>query len=408
MVSPEVSTELTRLEAAPSERFTGYPNLLKSILQHAQEQQPENLKAYADSILGESLGIVAARPLLGSFVEALQALPKPEAKVEVGQHTLGLIQPRVVSFEEQDANLRSLLADAYESLEEHVAAARVLGGIQLDSSQRSISDDDKLRVWIRIVRNYLEVDDTTNAEAYLNRSKSLFYKCQDQELKLMFQLSQARIHDARRKFLDACQAYHTLSFSSVIVEEERMRALSSAIVCAVLAPAGPQRSRTLSRLYKDERAAQVPEFGILEKMFLDRLLSPKEVQTFADNLSEHHLAKTADGSTVLEKAVIEHNLLGTSRLYDNIGVDDLGTLLHTSGDRAEEYAARMVEQGRLVGRIDQIDRVIFFDGDEGSSGSVDRRQLRKWDANVQGLTEEVEKVTTLLQSEYPVRPLLSD
>ncbi|KAI9837687.1 MAG: hypothetical protein M1837_002702 [Sclerophora amabilis] len=419
MASSEVSSELARLEdasATPPTRSAGYTDLLNTILQKSpSERLSDNLNSFVDSILGESLGIVAARPLLASFVEALKGLSNPEAKVEVGQHTLGLLQPRVVSFEEQDANVRNILADAYESLEEHVAAARVLAGIQLDSSQRTTSDDDKLRVWIRIVRNYLEVEDTTNAETFLNRAKSLFYKCQDQELKLMFQLSQARILDARRKFLDACQAYHTLSFSAVIVEEERLRALSSAIVCAVLAPAGPQRSRTLSRLYKDERAAQIPEFGILEKMFLDRLLSPEEVKTFAANLSEHHLAKTADGSTVLEKAVIEHNLLGTSRLYENIGVTDLGILLGTSGDRAEDYAARMIEQGRLVGRIDQIDGVIFFDGDEGSTGEktdagpsaaaaaarTAGRELRKWDASVQGLTEEVEKVTTLLQNEYP-------
>jgi hypothetical protein len=54
--------------------------------------------------------------------------------------------------------------------------------------------------------------------------------------------------------------------------------------------------------------------------------------------------------------------------------------------------------------------LILFDGGEGtgektSSGQADRvvgREVRKWDSNVQGLAEEVEKVTTLLQNQYPV------
>ena len=415
MASAQASAELARLEGSTStsDKSAGYSELLRTIYKHhASGHAAADLNAFLESILGESLGIVASRPLLSSFVESLRSLPEQALKIEVGRHALTLLQPRVVSFEEQDATIRAIVADAYESSDEHMAAAKVLQGIQLDSSQRIISDDDKVRIWIRIVRNYLEEDDNTNAETYLNKAKNVLYKCQDQELKLMFQLSQARILDAQRKFLGACQTYHTLSFSPIVVEEERLKALSSAIVCAVLAPAGPQRSRTLARLYKDERAPQLPEFGILEKMFLDRLLSPEEVEKFAANLADHQLAQTADGSTVLAKAVIEHNLLGASRLYNNIGMTELGVLLDLSAERAEEYAARMIEQGRLSGRIDQIDQLVFFDGGEGSgertsAGQADRvagRELRKWDSNVQGLAEEVERVTSLLQNRYPVSP----
>jgi len=33
------------------------------------------------------------------------------------------------------------------------------------------------------------------------------------------------------------------------------------------------------------------------------------------------------GSTILDRAVIEHNLLSASKLYNNISFDELGTLL---------------------------------------------------------------------------------
>jgi COP9 signalosome complex subunit 4 len=149
-------------------------------------------------------------------------------------------------------------------------------------------------------------------------------------------------------------------------------------------------------------------------MFLDRLLTPAEVEKFAEGLAVHQLARTADGSTVLAKAVVEHNLRGASRLYSNIDFDALGLLLGLDGDKAEETTARMIEQGRLVGRIDQIERVIWFEGGEatgekgsGRAAGVVGKELRRWDANVQGLAEEVEKVTSDLQLRYPVSENIS-
>lgn len=415
MATPSVISALQNIEhpsTAQHNKHSSYKAVLSRITSTSDPSHiSPNLSAFIDSILGESVGIVASRPLLALYVDAMRSIKNTETQIEVGTHALLVLQSRVVSFEEQDAAIREILADAYQAQEDYLDAAKMLQGIQLESSQRKISDDSKVRIWIRICRLYLEEDDTTSAESYLNRAKNLLYKVGDQELNLMFQLSQARILDARRKFLDASQVYHIFSFSVALDEDERTRALSSAIICAVLAPAGPQRSRTLAKLYKDERTPQVAEFGILEKMFLDRLISTVEVSKFADKLAPHQLAKLADGSTVLSKAVIEHNLLSSSRLYNNIGTAELGALLGLDAEKAEEYAAHMLEQGRLSGRIDQIDGVIFFDGSEGSgertnagqAGTLVVRDLRKWDIRVQRLAEEVERVTSMLQAQYPVR-----
>ena len=406
MASLSVVSELVKLEDQSTSQLSkssGYTKLLDQIISNSQTAQlPPDLAAFIDSILGDSLGVVAARPLLGAYVDALRKVTSANVKIEAGQHALQALQSRVVSFEEQDALLREIVADAYQEQENYVEAAKILQGIQLESSQRKVPDDAKVKIWIRICRLYLEEDDTTSAESYLNRAKNLLYKVDDKEVNLTFQLSQARILDARRKFLDASQVYHNFSMSTALDEGERSHALSSAIICAVLAPAGPQRSRALGKLFKDERTNELEEFGILEKMFLDRLISPGEVGKFAGKLASHQLSQTADGSTVLAKAVIEHNLLGASRLYNNIGVKELGTLLGLDADKAEGYAARMLEQGRLAGRIDQINSVIFFDGREGTSGTsiAGGVGLRRWDVNVQGLTEEVERVTSFLQSKY--------
>lgn len=414
MASSEIVSALAQLEdpsTTQANKPSGYGNVLRQITSSSGKVTVvPDLEAFIDSILGEGLGIVAARPLLGSAVEVVKSIKSSEDQITVGAHALQTLQSRVVSFEEQDAAIREIMADAYQLQEEWIESAKMLQGINLESSQRKISDDDKVTIFMRICRLYLEEDDTTTAESYLNRAKNLIYKVEDASLNLQFQLSQARIFDARRRFLDASSSYHSISFSPALAEEEKVRCLSSSITCAVLAPAGPQRSRALAKLYKDERAPEVSEFGILEKMFLDRLLSTEEVGRFASGLAPHQLAKTGDGTTVLAKAVVEHNLLSASRLYANIRIEELGTLLGCDAEKAEDYASAMLEQRRLNGHIDQIDGIIFFDGGEAvgaktKSGQAPRAidgDLRKWEAKVQGITEEVERVASLLQAQYPV------
>lgn len=413
MASQKVASALAAIEASNSQQAKSqlYNELLSKIVSSSSGHElSQDLIYYLDSILSENVSIVAARPLLDSFINVLRDLP-PAIKIKVGQHAVTLLQYRSASVEEQDSNIREILADAYEAEEEYSAAARVLQGIQLDSSQRLITDAAKTRMWIRILRLYLEEDDTTNAESFLNRIKNLPNKIEDPELKLHFQLSQARILDARRRFLDASQEYFNVSLASGVDESDRLQALAAAIICAVLAPAGPQRSRTLARLYKDDRATSVEVFSILEKMHLDRLLTPEEVTAFSQKLQPHQLAKTADGSTVLDKAVIEHNLVAASKLYENIKTDALGAILAlkdssdaSAGEKAEAYAARMVEQGRLKGSIDQIDGIIYFDSDISGAGKTGTtgRNIRLWDAGVETIAEDVERVAASVADAFPV------
>ncbi|QIW97056.1 hypothetical protein AMS68_002574 [Peltaster fructicola] len=390
--------QLSRMGEA-QQRNEGYNKVLQTILDAPEIEQPELLIAYVGSIISDQIGVLNSRPLLSTFVEAFRQAQN-SVKLEAGPQIINLLNPRIVSYEQQDTDIKFILADAYEAEEDFANSAKTLQGITLDSTQRAISNDDKARTWIRIVRCYLEEDDPTNAVSYLNRIKQIIYNVTDQVTRLQFQLSQARISDSQRSFLDASAAYYTLSNETAIDEEERLHTLSAAITCAVLAPAGPLRARQLGTLYKDERALETPEYSILEKIYLDRLLTRAEVEAFAAGLKEHQLAKTSDGSTVLDKAVLEHNLLAVSRLYRNITFDNLGTLLGVEADRAETYAAGMIESNRLSGSIDQIDSVIHFnirDGDRGAASA----KMRAWDENIQNLAEEVEKVATLLQREEP-------
>jgi COP9 signalosome complex subunit 4 len=175
------------------------------------------------------------------------------------------------------------------------------------------------------------------------------------------------------------------------------RLSSAAVTCGVLAPAGPNRSRVLASLYRDERSQELPTYNILSKMFLDHILRSAEVKSFEETLKPHQLAKIAISSndrlasavqadddpgdnepsastrkgpsTVLDRAVMEHNLLASSKIYNNITFRGLGALLDLTPGAAETMARKMIEQGRLRGSIDQVDKLIWFEevGDEDNA-----------------------------------------
>ena len=148
------------------------------------------------------------------------------------------------------------------------------------------------------------------------------------------------------------------------------------VVCTILAAAGPQRSRVLATLFKDERCAALPTYTLLSKVYLGRILTRDAVQAFAAELRPHQLAVGGDGLTVLDRSVIEHNLAAASKMYNNIQLGELGTLLVSeparfsrpmetscsrvralqgiSAERAEKIAATMIIEGRLKGSVDQV------------------------------------------------------
>ncbi|KAI0443350.1 hypothetical protein F4803DRAFT_328341 [Xylaria telfairii] len=408
-MSSDVSHALAEAEAV-NDPATAYDELLSKVMSLSPpETLLDDLKAIASSLFSTDMRVVALRNLLERFIGLVRDLPRAYMMVEVGQHTLDVMAAQSAApFLDQVAALRELVADAHEIAEDFLAAAKVLSEISLDAAQRKVTNEERVGIWVRIVRNYLEVDDTTSAETYLNKLKQVIHTVPDPTLNLHFRLSHARIQDAKREFLNASSVYHDISLLTVVSEDERLHTLAMAARCAILAPAGPLRSRALGRLYKDERVVNLDEFGMLEKMFLDRLLAPAEVEKFAQGLAPHQLATTSDGSTVLAKAVVEHNLLAASRLYINIGFEALGVLLGLDAARAEDTTAKMIEQGRLVGRIDQIEELIWFERGEASgekgSGRAEvtvGKEMRHWDANVQSLAEEIENITNALQRQFP-------
>ncbi len=177
------------------------------------------------------------------------------------------------------------------------------------------------------------------------------------------------------------------------------------MTACILAPAGPQRSRILSALIRDERTGALPQRTLLTKVYLDQIVRPHEIAAFETLLAPHQTAaivptandkaifamadaeasEKMDGtatvtatsgkkrhgpSTVLDRAMIEHNVLAASRLYMNITVGGLASLLDLSPLGAETIARRMIQQRRLRAEIDQTEGTITFQEDARAANSL--------------------------------------
>ncbi|CAD7079172.1 unnamed protein product [Hermetia illucens] len=382
---------LTNFSGTHKEQADKYRQLLENILTNSGTELIDTLKLFVEAIVNEHVSLVISRQILTDVGNHLTELNDDVSKV-VSHFTLDKVQPRVISFEEQVAGIRQHLAQIYERNQNWKEAANVLVGIPLETGQKQYTVDYKLETYLKIARLFLEDDDPVQAEAYINRASLLQAETGSEELQVLYKVCYARVLDYRRKFIEAAQRYNELSYRTIVDENERMTALKKALICTVLASAGQQRSRMLATLFKDERCQHLPAYSILEKMYLDRIIRRSELQEFEALLQLHQKASTLDGSSILDRAVFEHNLLSASKLYNNITFEELGALLEITPAKAERIASQMITEGRMNGYIDQIDGIVHFET---------REVLPLWDKQIQSLCYQVNGIIEKIGAAEP-------
>lgn len=128
---------------------------------------------------------------------------------------------------------------------------------------------------------------------------------------------------------------------------------------------------------------------------MGRLLQKEQIARFLPTLQPHQLATHPDGDTVLDRAVMEHNLLAVSRLYTNIAFEELGQLLSVSPVKAETTAARMIYENRMKASIDQVDAILQF------SPNPPGLQIDQWDAHIATICSAVDDCVESIIDKYP-------
>jgi len=339
----------------------------------------------------DSTPLIISRVVLQEFAQALPAL-EADLHVAVAQYAIEKLTPRVVASEEQLGVVRESLAAIFEEREEWTDAAKVLAGISLESN-RMLTADYKCDKYVKIAQLYLEADEFFEADRFLTKASMAIHDAKNLETQVRYKVAFARISHYKRKFLEAAMRFYELS-QIIALPAERMAVLETAVICAVLAPAGPNRSRLLALLYKDERAKEIVIYPILEKMFLDRILRKEELSKFVALLKEKNQPLQGDSNVtgVLDKAVREHNLLSASRVYNNISFGELGVLLDVSAEDAEKLASTMIAENRLDAHIDQLKKIIYFQ---------EENTINLWDTHIATACNTVNSLVDLITIKYP-------
>jgi len=288
-----------------------------------------------------------------------------------------------------DSKLRQMLFEYKVNEDEDFSgAARILGNIRMDDIDGSVyyvSPAEKCDVYVKIAECFLEEDETVDADAAATKAGTVVEAIENPEqhttLILRYKSTYARVLDANRKFLQAAGRYHDLSQSStdIIDGDDLLNMLGRAATCAILAPSGPQRQRVLGLVYKDRRLSQldaIPIFeahsAILTKMYTHQVLRKDALVKFEASLAAHQRVIMGDGLTVMERSVIEHNMIAVSKLYKSIYFTELGLFLGVGPTKAEKVASTMIMDGGLNGSIDQVDGLLNFENDESPQAIRDK------------------------------------
>jgi COP9 signalosome complex subunit 4 len=156
------------------------------------------------------------------------------------------------------------------------------------------------------------------------------------------------------------------------------------------------------KVYKDERLSQldaIPEFqshsAVLTKMYLNRIVQKRELKQFESSLADHQKAIMSDGLSIVERGVLEHNMVAVSQLYTSIYFTQLGELLGVvDADKAEKVAAKMISDGSLSGSIDEVDGLLHFHPTKGNGES----SLNHWDETITSFCMQLNKVTDAIRA----------
>ena len=134
-----------------------YWSILDSILTHNEDELIEAPKTFIEAIANENVNLVISRQLLSEVGATLVQLEDSVSKA-VSHFTLEVVQPRVISFEDQVVAIRQHLADIYEREQNWSEAGKVLVGIPLETGQKQYTVDFKLETYLKIARYCMELE----------------------------------------------------------------------------------------------------------------------------------------------------------------------------------------------------------------------------------------------------------
>lgn len=123
-------------------------------------------------------------------------------------------------------------------------------------------------------------------------------------------------------------------------------------------------------------------------MYRNQILGKEELTKFESSLQPHQKAVMGDGLTIMERGVVEHNMIAVGEIYQSIHIEELALILGVSNDKAEKIASSMIMEGSLCGFIDQVEGILEFQDEEAGHAA--------WDKSISSFCAELNRVVEII------------
>eukprot|EP00494_Astrolonche_serrata_P023803 UN24061 len=226
------------------------------------------------------------------------------------------------NVDEKSAELFFKYADFFVELykgdDEMVKAGKAIENLPLyvmDNASFLLPEDIKSseEFHIEAAEYYLEAG-SLRADQVINRVRNSVRRTHEQALLwIRFKSAQARLADQHRRYGTAAYNYLSVlkdaeALDVPLEQESKIQALTNAAVCAILDKHGPSRTSILADICSHYLASSVHCSSILQKITNGEIVAISDQKLFEQNLQKHHLGTMADGRTIVENAMIRHNV----------------------------------------------------------------------------------------------------
>jgi COP9 signalosome complex subunit 4 len=180
------------------------------------------------------------------------------------------LRERGEDFSDALMEATDLLAQIYQAEDMWKKAAYALTGFKFEKYRQCTATPERRVDWqVNAAELWLECEEAGSASQAIKKAHAMIQGVKENaKLVLRFKTCYARVLDAERKFLEAAVHYKQLSTfgGASISEGDMLKTLEFAVTCAILAKAGPNRSRVLAMLYSDERSQHLHNYALLNKV----------------------------------------------------------------------------------------------------------------------------------------------
>ncbi|KAI5956162.1 RPN5 [Candida jiufengensis] len=186
--------------------------------------------------------------------------------------------------------------------------------------------------------------------------------------------------------------------------------LISIIYYIILSTYDPHQNDLINKIQKNPNIIKTVDskiFKLLEIFTTDELIHWSNIESiYKQEFTTSKIFKDSKNYENLQKRIIEHNLRVINKFYQFIKLDRLAYLLQLSTDESEKYVSELVNNGKIVAKINRPKGIVKFDKTKRIEGSDPRTSdnkinglLNDWCFDVDKLLEEVDSIGHLINKE---------